>query len=446
MELTAVKKVPKARWRYLLPVFFLVNFFGFMDRQVISMALPGGMAKDLAMNATLAGFASGIFAIGALFLQIHAGQTAQKGKVKSFVAVCIIAWSICSILTGFVQSSWQLLSVRFLLGLAEGALSPAVVTLITFWFPDRNGERNRAISAFFTAVSTAAVLTGPIGGMIIAFSNWRILYIILGIISFLTGILWIVFISERPEDAKWLSEEERNYIVSAIKEERDAVKRENNIKVSGDKLPLAALLKNKYVWALCLIGFCVNLGQFGFSMWMPTMIQTVTKAGILGVGFISMLPSIAAIIGLWTWSFIANKTKDRRLTTGTPLLFFGVFLVLGTIITGNAVIAIGMMCLTGFFLQAHMPSFYTLPSLLLIKELDGPARGMIGVGMGLGAFAGPYIVGYLITLIGSTNAGMYILAAVLAIGFLVSFMLPKNLGSKDIPSENTTNLKLNITK
>jgi MFS family permease len=444
MTKTFTNRIPKKRWLYLLPVFFLVNFFGFMDRTIISIALPGGMMKDLALSATVAGLASGIFALGALFLQIPAGQMAQKGRVKPFVAVAIIVWSICSALTGLVHKPWELLTVRFILGLAEGALSPAIMTLITYWFPDKDGERSRATSFFFTAVSGAAVLSGPLGGALIAFSNWRVMFVILGVISFLTAVVWIIFVKERPEQAQWLSKEERDYIVNTINEERELVKLANkNQNVTGDKLQLGLLLRNKYVWIICIIGFCVNLGQFGFSMWMPMMIQSITHSGILAVGFLSVIPNIAAVIGLWVWTLIATRVKDRRLTTGLPLLLFGIALILGTFTTGNPVVGILMICVVAFFLQGHMPSYYTIPSLVLVKELDGAARGMMGTAMGLGAFVGPYLTGFLISLTGSQKVGMYTMAVVLAIGFLTAFLLPKNLGVQQESGEGaalSTNL------
>ncbi|MCL6636690.1 MAG: MFS transporter [Alicyclobacillus sp.] len=419
----------RARWLYLMPVFFLVNFFGFMDRQVMSIALPGGMMQDLAMNATLAGFASGIFSIGALCLQVQAGQLAQKARAKWFLAGAIVVWSLCSGLTGWVHHPWQLMVLRFVLGVAEGSLSPAVVTLLAFWFPDQNGERNRAISFYFTSVSAAALLTGPLGGMLIAAFNWRIMFLIMGIISFLTALLWIAIVVDRPEQARWLSSEEKEYVVAAVQAEQEAVRTSSTLTVSGQKLGpvLAALVKSKPLWALCIIGFCVNVGQFGFSLWMPTAIKNLTHAGMAAVGWISALPSLAAIAGLWVWSWIARRVQQRRLTTGVPLLCFALALGLATAAGGQAVLAIALMCLIGFFLQAHMPSFYSIPSLVFVKELDGAARGMIGVAMGLGSFVGPYLTGFLLSLTGSQTMGMWVMAIILTIGFAVSFVLPKQL-------------------
>lgn len=167
---------------------------------------------------------------------------AQRGRAKNLVAGCIFAWSLFSLLTAFISSPIVLYTLRFLVGLAEGALSPAVVTLITFWFPDKDGERNRANSAYYSAYSLAGVIMGPLGGAIISVWGWRSLFTILGVVSFLTLLLWMVCIKERPEEAKWLDKAERDYIVTTINAERELVKKANNVQaVTSEKL-VGALL------------------------------------------------------------------------------------------------------------------------------------------------------------------------------------------------------------
>ncbi|AKA68769.1 MFS transporter [Clostridium scatologenes] len=427
---TSTKKIPGARWIYILPVCFITTFFYFIDRQIISIALPGGLQNGLALNSTMAGLVAGVFSIGVLFLSVPAGQLAQKGKVKKFVSICIAGWSIFTILTGFVQTGWQLVAVRFVIGFFEGAFSPAITTIFTFWFPDKDGERNRANSTYFTAISIAAVSMGPIGGTLIQFYGWRSLFIILGLLSLVGCALWHFFIFDRPEQAKWLSKEEREYIEATIQQEREEAKKvAGNVEVKSEKLPLGLLLRNKYVWSLCIVGFTVNIGQFGYTIWMPTMIKAITKTNILNVGFISIIPNIFTVIGLWAWTYIATKVKNRRLTTGLPLVMFAVSLLIANFAGGTLtpVAEIALLCLVSIFVQGHMPSYYSIPSLVLVKELDGPARGMMAVAMGLGSFVGPYAVGYFITLTGSSKAGMFFLTAMLIIGGLSTLLLPKNM-------------------
>lgn len=434
----STKKIPNKRWLYILPICFLANFFAFMDRQVISIALPGGMSQDLGLNATMAGFAAGISAIGYLLLQVEGGQLAQQGKAKKFVGWSIVAWAVLSACTAFIQHEYHLYIVRFLLGFAEGGMSPAMMTLMTFWFPDKDGELAKANSAYFSALSIAMMIMGPLSGTIIHAYGWQVLFIVLGAVSLLTACLWFAFICERPENAKWLSEEERDYIVNTIKAEREMVKQKNQAagEVKGDKIPLAMMLSNKYVWVLCAIVFLINIGQFGFGMWMPTFIKNITKGNIMSVGWLSVLPNLAVMLGLWTWTWIAKQVADRRLTTAFPQLCFGVAFIANAFVSLDPIIAMGMMCILAFFMQGHMASYYTLPSLLFVKEMDGPVRGLIGLASGVGAFVGPYAVGYLITLTGSTTAGMVFMGGCLILGFFVSFLLPKNLGVKKADAAN----------
>ncbi|OAA87302.1 MFS transporter [Clostridium ljungdahlii] len=426
---TSTKKIPGARWLYIMPVCFITTFFYFIDRNIIGIALPGGLQKGLALNSTMAGLVAGVFSIGILFLSVPAGQMAQKGKVKKFVSFCIIGWSIFTILTAFVQNGWQLVVVRFIIGFFEGAFSPAITTIFTFWFPDKHGERNKANSTYFTAISIAAVSMGPIGGTLIQFYGWRNLFIILGVLSLVGFVLWHFCIFDRPEQAKWLSKEEREYIETTIQQEREEAKKvAGNVEVKGEKLPLGLLLRNKYVWCLCIVGFTVNIGQFGYTIWMPTMIKTITKTNILNVGLISVVPNIFTVIGLWLWTYLATKIKSRRLTTGLPLIMFAASLLIASSpLAVSPVIKIGLLCLVSIFVQGHMPSYYSIPSLVLVKELDGPTRGLMAAAMGLGSFVGPYAVGYLITLTGSSSVGMYFLTAMLVIGGLSTLILPKNM-------------------
>lgn len=428
-----VKKTPRARWLYIMPVVFMTTFFYFIDRNIIGLALPGGLQSDLALNATMAGFVAGVVSIGILFLTMPAGQMAQKGNVKKFLGICIAGWSVFTFLTAFVQNGWQLIIIRFIIGLFEGAYSPGVTTLFTFWFPDKDGERNRANSTYFTGLSVAIVGMGPIGGLLMQFFGWRQMFMVLGVLSALTLILWQIFIYDRPGQAKWMSKEEVEYIETTIQQERELAKQVGgDVKVKSNGFPLGLLLRNKYVWSLLIIGFTVNIGQFGFSMWMPTMIKNITKGSISSVGFISMIPNIFTIISLWVWSSIAIKVKSRRLTSGLPLILFGIALTVGTLIDPNMspVIQIGALCLVAVFTQGHMPSYFTIPSLVLVKELDGPCRGLMAFVMGFGSFVGPYAVGGLMSLTGSNAAGTYFMTAVLILGGLSAFMLPKNIGIK----------------
>lgn len=428
-----MKNIPSRRWWILIPVLFLTNLFCAMDRSVISVALVGTMRQELALNATMVGFVTGIVSIGLMILCVPGGQFAQKGNIKKFLGICIAGWSICSIATAFVTNTHELAIVRFLLGFTEGAVSPGISTLITFWFPDKNGERNRATSAYFTSSAMAQICMGPIAGTILFYYDWHVLFIVLGVASLVTLVLWQMFVYDRPSQAKWLSIEERDYIESTIREERERAKElagSGAGAVKDEKFRLGVLLRNKYVWCFMGIGFFVNIGQNGFGMWMPTIIGNLTKANIMDIGLISALPNIFVLTGLWGWSFITSKIKSRRLTTAVPLFLFSIAMVLPTMVGNELSVAgnIALLCFIASFIQAWMPSFYTLPSLVLVKELDGQTRGLMALCMGLGSFVGPYAVGALISLTGSTKAAFFFMGGALIIAALITFVFPKEIG------------------
>ncbi|MEH7110684.1 MFS transporter [Bacillus sp. JJ1764] len=433
-------RIPKLRWFYFLPVLFLMCFFSFLSSSLLAIALPGGMMRDLGLVASVAGFAGGVAGIGGMILQISGGHIAQKGKLKKFLFFTTVCWSVITILQAFVETGWQLILLRFLLGVAEGGIVPGIMTLLPYWFPEKDGERSRAIAVVFSASGIAATLTGPIGGFLIAMFNWQMMFIILGVISLIIGGIWFAVMYDRPEDAKWLSKEEREYITTTIQKEQNAIVKDRDNNLSGDKLLpiLGYLLRNKYSWALSIIGFCAVFGQIGFFTWMPTAIQSVTHAGIGNIGLLSALPSITAIFGLAIWSKLTAKIKQRRLSTGIPLFLFAIALAsLGLFSNStNATLYIVLMCVVGFFIQAFMPSFHTIPTLIFSKEVEGACRGITGFTSAMGGFAGPYLAGVFISLSGSQAGAMYVMAIILFVGVLAAFILPKNLGLEEQVGKN----------
>lgn len=231
----AVKSIPRRRWFVLIPVCFLVNFFCGLDRSIISVALTGGMQQDLALDATMSGMITGITAIGLMVLAVPAGQISQRGKLKRVVAVCIFGWSILSIATAFAPNEPALLVIRFLLGVCEGIVSPGLTTLLTFWFPDKNGERNRAQSAYLQSSAIASIFMGPIAGAIMSVATWREMFIVVGCVSLIAFVLWAIIVKDRPSQARWLSKEECEHIETQIAIEREITK----------KLKAAATMKLK---------------------------------------------------------------------------------------------------------------------------------------------------------------------------------------------------------
>lgn len=426
METVTNKKIPGTRWWRIIPVCILVYFGAFIDRSVISYSLAGGMSQHLALTASTIGLVTGVFSIGQLFLQVKGADLAKKGKSKRFITWTIVAWGLISLLTGFVKDGTQLLILRFLLGVAEGGLYPVILVIISNWFP--NEERGKANSFFFTTSGVSQIVMGPLAGWILATFGWRDMYIVLGIISLVLVFVWMPIIAERPEDAKWLSKEEKDYILTKLSEEQEEIKKQNSIKeLSYKKIPLRIILSDINVWKLILINLCAGAGIFGFGMWMPTLIGQLTKSGIQNIGYLSMVPNLMVVIGLWVWNYIGDKTKNRKLTAGLPLAGFGLFLISGTFVHNNVWLSYTLVCFAAFFLQGYLSGFYALAPMMFPSNTAGAIQGCITTSGSLGGFIGPYLVGIVTGLAGgNTASGFVALGIVLVIGYLISLTLPAN--------------------
>ncbi|WP_200880757.1 MFS transporter [Thermoactinomyces daqus] len=214
--------LPNRRWLRIIPPAILVYIVAFMDRTNIGFAMAGGMDRELGMTTSLSGLAAGIFFVGYIILQVPGGIIAEKGSAKKFIAWTIIAWGTLATVTGFVQNATQLMILRFLLGVAEGGVWPAILVIISHWFP--NEERGRANAFFMMNIAIASIITGPLSGWILSIWNWRMVFIIEGIISLALIFVWLPLISDRPQDAKWISEQERDYLVKRWRTEQELLK------------------------------------------------------------------------------------------------------------------------------------------------------------------------------------------------------------------------------
>ena len=152
---TTDRPLPQARWWRIIPPAMLVYIFSFMDRTSTGFAIAGGMEKDLSLSASMAGLVAGIFFIGYVILQAPGGHWAEHYSAKKFIGVSILVWGGLTILCGFTQNALQLLIVRFLVGVAEGGVWPAMLVILSHWFPDK--ERGRANAFFIMNIAVASI-------------------------------------------------------------------------------------------------------------------------------------------------------------------------------------------------------------------------------------------------------------------------------------------------
>jgi len=410
-------KIPSKRWMHIIPPILFVYIVAFMDRTNIGFAMAGGMSKELGMTSSVAGIAAGIFFVGYLFLQVPGGQIAEHGSAKKFIAGTIVVWGILAIMSGFATNITQLLILRFLLGVAEGGVMPAVLTIVRHWFPSE--ERGRATAFVIMNNPIASIITGPLSGYILVKYNWHYVFIIEGIISLLLILVWLPLISDRPETAKWISKEEKDYLVERLREEQECFD-----KKQAKKATLKEILFNRTLWKLVLIFFFYQTGVYGYTLWLPTILKNLTKTGMDQVGFLSIFPYIATIIGLFVFGSLSDKTRKKKRYVIMPIIGFAICLYLSVRLQQSIWLSFGMLVGCGFFLQAASAVFMTIPPDVFSGEVAGGATGIINALGNLGGFLGPFLVGFLMQTF-NYNISIYSLVISLVIAVIITTTLPK---------------------
>ncbi len=417
--------IPQARWWRIIPPAILVYIFSFMDRTSIGFAIAGGMQQDLHLNPTVAGLAAGIFFVGYVILQAPGGHWAEHYSAKKFIGYSILAWGGLTVLCGFVQNAWQLLLVRFLIGVAEGGVWPAIFVIISHWFP--NEERGRANAYFIMNIAIASIITAPLSGWIISSWGWRWVFVAQGLLSVALIFIWYPLIADSPATAKWISPAERDYLTTRLAAEQRAI-------TPAAPASYRAVLMNGSLWMLVFIYFFYQIGNYGFALWLPSLVKNLTASGMTAVGFLSACPYIAMMVGLYFVGRLSDRSGKRRLYTALPMLGFAVCFLISALLERNVVMSFAFLVASGMFHQTSSSVFWTIPPIIFPAKVAGGARGIINALGNLGGFVGPFAVGWLRTASGNFESGIYFLVGMLVIAFLLAMSLPSRL-DKPIKAE-----------
>jgi MFS family permease len=380
-------EVGRTRWTRLIPIAIIVYIISFMDRTNIGFALDG-LHNDLGIDATQQGLAAGVFFIGYLTLQIPGGHLAEHWSAKKFVGIMILVWGVLAVAGGFVQSFEQLLVVRFFLGVAEAGIWPAILVLISHWFPA--AERARAYGFWMMNIAISSIITAPLSGWILSFADWRWLFIIEGAFPFVIAApMWWLLVADHPREAKWCSVEEREYIEAGLAADRAA---DEQIEHQG----LRDVVRNTVVLRLTLVYFLIQIGFYGLNTWLPHVVTTITGGAVWQVGLLTAIPYVVAMAGLWFNAKAADRTGRYSRHVFISMLVGAVTLVASVALgTATPFLAIALISVAVGGALAYDGPFWATASRAVPVAIAGAAMGFVNAIGNLGGFVGPYVGGFL---------------------------------------------------
>jgi len=400
--------------RRLLPFLFVLYVIAFLDRMNVGVAALQ-MPRDLGLSDRAIGVGAGIFFFGYFLLEIPGALIAERWSARRWIARIMISWGILTVLLAFIHSARQFYVVRFLVGAAEAGFFPAVIVYLTHWF--RAIDRAKAVAAFYAAMPLSYVIGSPLAGLLLGLSwlglrGWRWLFIIEGIPAILLGIVALLYLTDWPRQAHWLSADERNWITSALSEEKES-------KQKVQSYTIWQALRQRDVILLTMCYFFAATGNYGIGFWLPSFLKRLSGESDAKVTLLAALPYIAGFLVQQFNGWHSDRTRERRWHAAIPLLLSGMFLFVAIHMGASVLLSMLFFVGVGGAYFGFHPAFWPIPTEFLSESAAAASIGLINSVGNLGGFVGPFIVGYLLSRTHSFSAGLSFLVG----SFLISAIL-----------------------
>jgi len=417
----------KVTWR-LIPFLMFLWVLAWIDRVNVGFAKLT-MLQDLQFSETVYGLGAGIFFLGYFFFEVPSNMLLEKIGAKRTIARITIGWGIICILTMFVTQPWQFYTLRFLLGVFEAGFYPGIILYLTYWYPSL--RRAKAFGLFMSASALAGVLGGPLAGTIMTqlggvngWSGWQWVFLIEGIPSVIMGFVTLYYLTDKPHQAYWLSEGEKKLLIDDIERDQKALgHREHSVMKS---------LKNPTVWKFIAIYFCIIMANSTLTFFGPSVVRELGFNSPATVGWIMAAIYLCGAAGMILNGIHSDRTKEVRYHTGLAALAGAVGLaVLGFAIPGSAVVALLALTLAVVGTMSAIPVFWQMPNHFLAGSAAAVGIALINSVANLAGFGAPYLMGYLKDTTGIMSHGLWLVAAVEALTFILIVGFVANYGRKE---------------
>ena len=398
-------------WR-LIPFVMLLYFIAYLDRVNIGFAALT-MNADLGFSATVYGLGAGIFFIGYAMFEVPSNIFLHKLGARVWIARIMITWGLLSGAMALVSDPISFYLIRFFLGAAEAGFFPGIILYLTYWFPAKT--RGKAVGLFMVSVPLSAMIGAPISSALLGLDwhglkGWQWMFILEAIPAVVLGIVTLFYLTDRPEKAKWLRADQRQWLAAKMESERSAI-----ASAHGEK-SLKAALFDKKVLGFAFIYFCVVLGSYTLGFWLPQMIKTFGDMTNLQIGLATAGVNMFGVVAMIYWTRRSDIRQERlgHFAAAMVLAALGFGLCAATLST--PAIAIVGLTLAGMGIFSALPTFWALPTTFLTGVAAAAGIALINSIGNLAGYLGPFVMGYLKDMTGSYAAGLVIVCTLLACG------------------------------
>lgn len=411
---------------HLIPFIFVCYLFNYLDRVNVGFAKLQ-MLDALKWSETIYGLGAGIFFLGYVLSGVPSNLLLHRLGARKVLGTLMIAWGAASVSLMFVKTPGSFYALRFMTGMFEAGFFPGIVLYFTNWFPA--SRRGRIMGLFMSAIPISGVLGSPLSGWMMqsfadhgGLAGWQWMFLLQGLPTVVLGLLVYVLLNDGLHQAKWLGAEEKRLLVAALEE--DEKNRRATVQAADT---FASVLRNRNVWLLGLVYFCIQMGVYAINFWLPSIVKSLGFQNPATIGWISAIPYFCASIFMILIGRSGDARKERRWHLSGPLLMGLCGLMLATQAGGNPVIAIVGLSLATMGALSGLPMFWPLPTAFLGSAAAAGGLALINSLGQIAGFISPFLVGWIKDATGGTDVALYILSGILFLGAMLVLRVPAKI-------------------
>ncbi|AQH03996.1 MFS transporter (plasmid) [Burkholderia sp. KK1] len=408
----------------VMPLVLIAYVFAFLDRINIGYAQLQ-MKQDLAFSDAVYGLGAGIFFVTYLLFEVPSNLLLEKiGARLTFLRIMVL-WGLTSAATAFVSAPWQFYAIRLMLGVFEAGFFPGIILYLTYWYPSQ--RRGRVTGLFLFGMPITGVLGGPLSGMIMSgmegfggMHGWQWLFIVEGLPTVLLGFMLYRMLPNKPGDAAWLSQAEKETVRAAMTADH------KHDAAHGGHGKLLAALADPMTYVLAFVYFCAACAVYTVTFWLPTMIKGIGIADVSTIGWFTAVPYFFGALGVLVISRSSDRFGERRWHVGGTLAIGAIALASTSFAGAGVGPVMTLLCIASFFIFGGGSLFWSIPPTYLGRDAAAAGIAVISSLGILGGFVSPTVIGWIKGATGSIQTGLLALTAVVLIGCLTVLIgLPK---------------------
>jgi len=418
--------------RRIVPFLLLCYVVAYLDRVNVGVASLT-MNHDLGISPSQYGWSAGLFFFGYFLAEVPSNLALQAVGARKWIARILITWGLLSAATAFAAGPTSFGVMRFLLGIGEAGFTPGVFLYFTYWFPAR--ARGTATAAFLLGIPIANIIGNPLSSSLLALDGvaglhgWQWLLVLEGLPATILGFVCLFTLTDKPEQAKWLSPEERAWLGEVLASERQAI-------ASKHASSLKDAFTNWRVLVCAVVNFCAIIGSVGLGLWMPQILKGF-GFGVVTVGFLAAIPYICGAVAMMLWARISDRGGERSWFVASALVVGAAALVACGYASSSATISIIALSGAVVGIMCYQSTFWPIPSSFLTGSAAAGGLALIVSIGNLGGFVGPYLIGIIRESTGSFSWALIAVAAFLLLAAILIRFVGVSLQESRVASPTT---------